>query len=91
MKINNQEINIDSAIKYSNYEDYLLKHRNNGLLLSDHQVDILKKCGFDINNYVDMKLLLFDIEEKLNDEYDDELDLISNQLSEFIYYYQTKK
>lgn len=35
--------------------------------------------------------LLFDIEEILNDEYDDELDSISKQLAEMAYYRETKK
>ena len=38
-----------------------------------------------------MQTLLFDIEEILNDDYDEELDLISGQLAEFIYYKDTKK
>ena len=35
--------------------------------------------------------LLFDIENSLDDYYDDELDLVSSQLAEFIYYCDTKK
>jgi hypothetical protein len=38
-----------------------------------------------------MQTLLFDLEEYLNDEYDEELDLISNQIAELIYYRDTKK
>ena len=38
-----------------------------------------------------MQELLFDIEEYLNDEYNDELDIVSNQIAELIYYKDTKK
>jgi hypothetical protein len=38
-----------------------------------------------------MRELLFDIEEYLSDNYDDELDLVSNQIAELIYYRDTKK
>jgi hypothetical protein len=91
MKINEKEVSVNEAIKFSNYDNLLLKHRNNGLLLSDYQLDILKRNDFDINKYSSMQELLFDIEDYLNEEYDLELDLVSSQLAEFIYYRDTKK
>ena len=91
MKIRDTNINIDEAIKLSNYDNLLLKHYNNGILLSDYQVGILKNNGFDYTKYGSMQELLFDIEEYLNDEYDDELDIVSNQIAELIYYKDTKK
>ncbi len=91
MKINEKEVSVNEAIHFSNYDNLLLKHRNNGLLLSDYQLDILKRNDFDINKYSSMQELLFDIEDYLNEEYDLELDLVSSQLAEFIYYRDTKK
>lgn len=91
MKINEKEVSVNEAIQFSNYDNLLLKHRNNGLLLSDYQLDILKRNDFDINKYSSMQELLFDIEDYLNEEYDLELDLVSSQLAEFIYYRDTKK
>ena len=91
MRINDREININDAMKYANHDMFLLKHQSNGLLLSDYQLNVLKTNGFDVANYKNMQELLFDIEEYLNDEYNGELDLISGQLAEFIYYKDTKK
>ena len=91
MKINEKEVSVNEAIQFSNYDNLLLKHRNNGLLLSDYQLDILKRNDFDINKYSSMQELLFDIEDYLNEEYDLELDLVSSQLAELIYYRDTKK
>ena len=91
MKIKNVDINIDEAIKFADYQKQLLRHFDNGILLSDYQVDVLKKNGFNYNNYGSMEELLFDIEEYLNDDYDDELDNVSNQIAELIYYRDTKK
>ena len=91
MKINNSEINIDEAINYSEFDNVILKRRNNNFLLSDYQISILNRVGIDFNRYSNIRDLLFDVEELLNDIYDDELDLVSNQLSEFIYYNETKK
>lgn len=91
MKINNNNLNIEQAIQFADYDKYLLKHINNTLLLSDFQMAILKKNGFNVNDYGSMNQLLFDIEKYLNVEYDDELELISSQLAELIYYKDTKK
>ncbi len=91
MIIRNKEINVNDAINFVNYGELLIKHRNNGILLSDYQVNVLKKNGFDYKKYNSMQELLFEIEEYLNDEYDNELDLVSNQIAEVIYYRDTKK
>ena len=91
MKINDKEVSVNEAIQFANYDIFLLKHRNNGLMLSDYQLDILKRNDFDINKYSSIQELLFDIEEYLNEEYDSELDSVSSQLAEFIYYRDTKK
>ena len=91
MKINGNEVSVNDAINFADYDNLLLKHRNNDLLLSDYQFEILKRNDFDISKYSSMHDLLFDIEEYLNEEYDLELDLVSSQLAEFIYYRDTKK
>lgn len=91
MKINNNDIDLDMAINYANIDNVLLKRRDNGFLLSDYQVEVLKRNGFDYNNYASINELLFDIEDYLNNEFDQELDLISSELAELIYYKDTKK
>lgn len=91
MKINSTEIDVEKAIEFANYDNQLLKRRENNMLLSDYQIDVLKRNGLDYLNYGSIQLLLFDIEEILNEEYEDELDLVSIQLAEFIYYRDTKK
>lgn len=91
MKINSSEIDINQAIDFADYGSSLLKRRDNGMLLSDYQVDVLKKNGLNYLNYGSIQTLLFDIEDILNDDYDEELDIISSQLAEYIYYKDTKK
>ena len=76
---------------FSNYSDLLLSRRENGFLLSDYQVSVLNRNGIDYKKYNNIRELLFDIENCLDDNYDDELDMVSSQLSEFIYYTDTKK
>ena len=91
MKINSSEIDINQAIDFADYGSSLLKRRDNGMLLSDYQVDVLKKNGLNYLNYGSIQTLLFDIEDILKDDYDEELDIISSQLAEYIYYKDTKK
>ena len=86
-----KNINFDKAIEYANVDNLLLKKRNNGMHLSDFQIDILKRNGFDYLKYTNIKEMLFDIEEYLYDEYNDELDLVSSQIYEYIYYKDMNK
>lgn len=91
MKINNVDIDIDEAIKLADVDKIVLKRRKNNILLSDYQTMILKERNFNLDKITNINELLFEIEEYLNNNYDNELDLISSQLAEFIYYQQTNK
>ena len=94
MKINNEEISIEKLVESTNPRENLMKYCGNDIYLSDIQIDILKQYGFLYQNYSNLKSLIFDIEEYLNENYDQELeDLenVANSLSEFNYYYNTNK
>ena len=91
MKINNVDIDIDEAIKLADVDKIVLKRRKNNILLSDYQMMILKERNFNLDKITNINELLFEIEEYLNNNYDDELGLIGSQLAEFIYYQQTNK
>lgn len=91
MIINKKDVSVDEAIKFSDYEGLLLKRRENSMLLSDYQVAVLNRNGIDYKKFGNVRELLFEIENCLDDDYDDELDLVSSQISEYIYYNDTKK
>ena len=91
MKINNVDIDIDEAIKLADVDKIVLKRRKNNILLSDYQMMILKERNFNLDKITNINELLFEIEAYLNNNYDNELDLIGSQLTEFIYYQQTNK
>ena len=55
MIIKNKDISLDEAIKFSNYEELLLNRRENGMLLSDYQINVLNRNGFD---YMDIFYLM---------------------------------
>ena len=91
MIINKNDISLKEAIVFSNYKELLLSRRENGLLLSDYQVAVLNRNGIDYKKYNNVRELLFDIENSLDDYFDEELDMIGSYLSEFIYYNNTNK
>ena len=89
MKINNQELNIEELVKVQ--ETSFLKRRENGLLLSDEDISILKRNGINYLNYNNLKSLLFVIEEVLENEEILELEELSIKLGEYNYYNYTNK
>lgn len=91
MKNNGIKISFEDAIKISNIEKNLLKRRENNFLLSDYQIGILQRNGINYLKYSSIKDLLFDMEDILNDDFDEELDIVSSQIAEFLYYNETKK
>ena len=91
MIINNENVNFKELISFADNNQNLLKRRKNRMLLSNYQIEVLNRIGFNYLNYINYKDLLFDLEEYLNENYDEELDLISNQIAEILYYSETKK
>ena len=91
MLIKNNDISVNDAINFSNYQELLLNRRENGMLLSDYQVNILNRNRIDYRKYSNVRELMFEIENCLDDYFDDELDLVSSQLAEILYYSDTKK
>lgn len=91
MKDNNKNISFEDAIEFSNFENLLLSRRENGLLLSDYQIDVLNRNGIEYKKFSNIKDLLFEIENCLDEYFDEELDIVSSQLSEYIYYNEFKK
>ena len=58
MIINGKEVNIEDI----NYESKMHTKRENGLLLSDEQINILKKYDIDYLKYNNMSSLIYEIE-----------------------------
>lgn len=91
MIVNKKEISVEEAMKLANFDELLLKRQENGFLLSDYQISVLKRNGINFSNFNNIRELLFEIESCLDNDFDEELDLVSSQISEYIYYCDTKK
>lgn len=91
MKDNFENINIDEIINL-NLDKDLLKKRNNGLVLRDSWIEILKKYNIDYEKNASLSSLIFEIEEILNYETDlEDLEKLSEELQEINYYNYTNK
>lgn len=89
MIIDEFNLNIEDVIKSET--SFIKKHNN--IYISEEQINILKKYNININNYVNLNELMYDIEECLNDSYEvlDDLEWVSQTLSEYNYYNNTNK
>lgn len=91
MKETIENINIDEIINL-NLDKDLLKKRNNGLVLRDSWIEILKKYNIDYEKHSSLSSLIFEIEEILNYETDlEDLEKLSEELQEINYYNYTNK
>ena len=72
-------------------EKSFLKRRENNLLLSDNDVEILERCNINYLDYSSLEELIFKIEEVLEEEDDPELDELNIKLGEYNYYNYTNK
>lgn len=78
-----------------NIEQTKLKPRKNGLMLSDEQIEILKRHNINYEQNSNLNSLIFKIEDYINEvgNYMDvtDIDELSKQLSEQNYYNNTNK
>ena len=72
-------------------EKSFLKRRSNGLMLSDNDIDILKRNNIDYLAYSNLSSLVFAIEEALCEEENLELEELNTRLGEYNYYNYTNK
>ena len=71
--------------------DFLERHGN--IYISPRQNDILKKYNLNVENYKTIQDLIYEIENVLNDSYEtlEDLEWVSETLSEYNYYNNTNK
>ena len=61
------------------------------LILTDYQVEVLEKYNINYNDFNNLNALIYYLEDYLNNSSNEELELISDELSEFNYYNYTNK
>lgn len=89
MDLNIKNIDIEQIWKEELGNFY--QKRKNGLVLKDEQIAILEKYHIFYQNYSTLSSLLFEIELCLNEIEAEDLEKVSEQLSELHYYKETNK
>ena len=76
----------------NNFDNTIVRDYN-GLLLSKDEIETLKRNEIDYTKYSNLKELIYEIENVINDSYEplEELEEISLNLSERNYYNNTNK
>ena len=89
MLVDGKYINENEILKT---EKSFLKKYNN-IYISEEQKEILDKYDIDVNKYLSISQLIYDIEECLNNSIDelDDLEWVSQTISEYNYYNNTNK
>ena len=81
---------LDDLVK-DTHESMKLNKINDNLYLTNKEIEVLKKYDINYNTSIDM--LMFELEEILNDSDGELTDLedVSNSIAEFNYYHNTNK
>lgn len=89
MIIDEFNLKIDEVMGTDN--KFLKKHNN--IYISEEQIEILSKYDINIDKYTNVNELIYDIEDCLNDSYEEleDLEWVSQTLSEYNYYNNTNK
>ena len=92
MNIKGKNININDIIEEIDISKNIPLKRKNGLILRNTHIEILKRNHINYEEYTNLNSLILAIEEVLQEnETDEELEWLSEELSEINYYNYTNK
>ena len=82
---------IDENELVKNEKSFMKKYNN--IYISEEQKEILDRYDIDVNKYLNISELIYDIEECLNNSIEDldDLEWVSQTISEYNYYNNTNK
>lgn len=88
-----KNLDVDQLVEDLNIKNDFYTYRNNDIILSNNQINILIRNKINYKKYSNLSSLIFDIEDIINDDedYDIELDNLLEVLAEINYYKNTKK
>lgn len=83
--------NLNEEEFIANEKSFLRKYNN--IYISEEQKLILDKYDIDVNKYTSISGLIYDIEDVLNNSFEelDDLEWVSQTISEYNYYNNTNK
>ncbi|MCI8330570.1 MAG: hypothetical protein HFE04_00545 [Bacilli bacterium] len=91
MIIKGKEYNIEDIVENLNIDSNIPMKRENGLVLRNSQIEILKRYHIDYKKFNTLNSLISEIEDILIEEDEEELEILSIELQEQQYYNYTNK
>ena len=86
-----EDFDINSILSDINFEEDFIGYINGDIVLSNKEMEVLKRNEINYEEYSTVSKLLTDIDEILLDNDDEELEEISQSISERNYYMNTNK
>ena len=86
-----EDFDINSIIKDINFEEDFIGYINGDIVLSNKEMEVLKRNEIKYEEYDTVSRLLTDIDDILLDNDDEDLEEVSQSISERNYYLNTNK
>ena len=87
----NEEYNIKELLNSIDFNKNKLTKVNDKLMLTNYQIEVLKRFDIIPENYTSLSSIICDAEEVYEETLDEELDVIVSELQERNYYENTNK
>ena len=87
----NKEYNIKELLDSTDFNKNKLTKVNDKLMLTNYQIEVLKRFDIIPENYTSLSSIICDAEEVYEETLDEELDVILSELQERNYYENTNK
>ena len=87
----NEEYNIKELLDSIDFNKNKLTKVNDKLMLTNYQIEVLKRFDIIPKNYTSLSSIICDAEEVYEETLDEELDNILSELQERNYYENTNK
>lgn len=86
-----KEYDINELLNSIDFNENKLVKVNDKLMLTNHQIEVLKRFDIIPENYLNLSSIIYDAEIAYEDTEDEELDVILSELQERNYYENTNK
>ena len=86
-----EEYNIKELLNSIDFNKNKLTKVNDKLMLTNYQIEVLKRFDIIPENYTSLSSIICDAEEVYEETLDEELDVILSELQERNYYENTNK
>lgn len=87
----NKEYNIKELLDSIDFNKNKLTRVNDKLMLTNYQIEVLKRFDIIPENHISLSSIICDAEEVYEETLDEELDAILSELQERNYYENTNK